>query len=229
MTVACPREVQPWVAVAQPELMTSVVDGFSAPAWEERLVGKRALAVGPGLGTGRAAAQLVRWLVQRAQVPMVVDADGLTVLAGGLRVLSRAKAPVVLTPHPGEMARLTGHSTEEVQANRRRLALDLARDTGAVVVLKGSGTLIAAPDGRLGVNVTGGPILGTAGTGDVLAGLIGSLLAQGVEAYDAARLGVNLHGRAGDRLAERLGDAGLLATELADELPLARHELCTPE
>lgn len=225
VTVACAPSVQAVVAAAQPELMTARVDRFSAPEWEERLVGKRGLVIGPGLGTGRAPAQLVRWLVTRAEIPMAVDADGLTILASNPALLRRARAPVVLTPHPGEMARLAGLSTAEVQSDRRRVALDLARQTGAIVVLKGSGTLIAAPDGRLGVNQNGGPILGTAGTGDVLAGLLGSLLAQGLDAWDAARLAVHLHGRAGDRLSEQLGDAGLLATELADELPRARAEL----
>lgn len=225
VTVACPGSVQSVVAGAQPELMTSAVEGFSSVAWEERLERKSALVVGPGIGTDAAAGQLVRWLLRRASVPILIDADGLTVLGTRQAALRRAHGPVILTPHPGEMARLTGVSTAEVQTNRRRLARELARDTGAVVVLKGSGTLIAAPDGRLGVNPTGGPILGTAGTGDVLAGLIGSLLAQGVEAWEAARLGAYLHGRAGDRVAARIGPAGLLASELADELPLAREEL----
>lgn len=225
VTVACPPAVQPIVAASQPELMTSVVDGFSAEAWRERLSGKKALTVGPGLGTGRAASQLVAWLVRNAHLPMIVDADGLNVLASRLDVLRRARSPLILTPHPGEMSRLAGRPVAEIQADRRRVALDMAHRTGAVVVLKGSGTMVAAPDGRLGVNLTGGPILGTAGTGDVLAGLIGSLLAQGIEAFDAARLGAYLHGLAGDRLARRLGEAGLLARELADELPLAREEL----
>lgn len=225
VTVACPPEVQPLVAAALPEVMTAATERFSAADWTARLEGKRALAIGPGLGTSPAAIRLVRWLVQRAEAPLLIDADGLNALAGSVEILRRAKAPVVLTPHPGEMSRLTGKSTSEVQGNRRRVCIDLARETGAVVVLKGSGTLVAAPDGRLAVNLNGGPILGTAGTGDVLSGLIGSLLAQGIEAWDAARLGVYLHGRAGDLLSERLGDAGLLASELADEVPLARREL----
>lgn len=224
-TVACPADVARIVAASQPELMTSVIERFSAAEWADRLVGKKALAVGPGLGTSREASRTVRWLVTRAALPMVVDADGLNVLADHLDTVRRAQAPVVLTPHPGEMARLCGATTADVQRDRRRCALELAQRTGAIVVLKGSGTLVAAPDGRLGVNRSGGPILGTAGTGDVLAGFVGSLLAQGLDAFDAARLGVHLHGRAGDRLAERLGSAGLLARELADELPLAREEL----
>ena len=124
-----------------------------------------------------------------------------------------------------EMSRLVGLATGEVQAHRIEHARALACETGAVVVLKGAGTIVAAPDERWSINASGGPLLGVGGTGDVLAGLIGSLLAQGVSAYDAARLGVFLHGRAGDRLGLRLGDAGLLASELADELPASRREL----
>lgn len=227
VTVACPPEVQPLVAVSQPELMTTPTGRVSGEEWQQRLAGKSALTIGPGLGTGAGPSQLVAWLVRHARRPMIIDADGLNALAGRVELLRRARSPVVLTPHPGEMSRLVENTTGEVQAERRRHALELAARTGAVVVLKGSGTMIADPEGRLAVNPTGGPILGTAGTGDVLAGLVGSLLAQGVEAFDAARLAVYLHGSAGDRLASRLGDAGLLASELADELPLAREELRT--
>jgi NAD(P)H-hydrate epimerase len=123
------------------------------------------------------------------------------------------------------MSRLTGLATGEVQSRRIEHARALAAETGAVVVLKGSGTIVASPDGRWSINASGGPLLGVGGTGDVLSGLVGSLLAQRLPPYDAARLGVFLHGRAGDRLALQLGDAGLLASQLADELPAARREL----
>lgn len=226
VTIACTAEILPIVAASMPELMTDPVgERFSDVAWRDRLAGKAALAIGPGLGTSPDAVRLVRWLVTRADVPMVVDADGLNALAGDVAVLRRARAPLVLTPHPGEMSRLMRRTTSEIQARRIEHARALAEKTGAVVVLKGSGTIVAAPDGRWSINATGGPLLGVGGTGDVLTGLIGSLLAQGLPAYDAARLGVFLHGRAGDRLALQLGDAGLLASQLADELPAARREL----
>lgn len=226
VTVACKAEILPIVAASLPELMTDpVAERFSDSAWRERLAGKAALAIGPGLGTSPDAVRLVRWLVTRAEVPMVVDADGLNAIAGDVTVLRRARAPVVLTPHPGEMSRLTGRTTAEIQARRIEQARALADESKAVVVLKGSGTIVAAPDGRWSINTSGGPILGVGGTGDVLTGLIASLLAQGLAAYDAARVGVYLHGRAGDRIALRIGDAGLLASELADELPAARCEL----
>ncbi len=228
VTVACADEVLPIVATSTPELMTDPVARFSPDEWRARLGGEAAAVVGPGLGTSREAVELVRWLVASAELPLVIDADGLNALAGDVARLRGARHGVVLTPHPGEMARLTGLSTAEVQARRIATARALARDTGAVVVLKGSGTITAAPDGRFTLNTSGGPLLGTGGTGDVLAGLIGSLVAQGLPPYDAARLGVFLHGSAGDRLAERLGAAGLFASELADELPLARLALEEP-
>ena len=131
----------------------------------------------------------------------------------------------MLTPHPGEMARLLDSSVREIQRARPQAARELAELTRSVVVLKGSGSLVAAPGGRLSVNATGGPLLGTAGTGDVLAGVLGGLLAQGLEPWDAARLSVFLHGAAADRLAARLGASGLLASELADEVPVAREAL----
>lgn len=225
VTVACPSEIQATVSAGAPELMTDATGPFSAEEWRERVTGKTAAVVGPGLGTSDATRELVRWLATSAGVPLVIDADGLNVLAGDLGALAHARHGIVLTPHPGEMSRLVGRGTGEIQARRIDTARELARGTGAIVVLKGSGTVVAAADGRWTINTSGGPILGSGGTGDALAGLTGALLAQGLDPYDAARLAVFLHGRAADRLALRLGDAGLLASELADELPLARREL----
>jgi len=225
VTVACPAEALPTIAAGLPEIMTEAASARVGSEWHHRLESRDAVVVGPGLGTAPATVELVRWLVATVAAPLVLDADGLNAVAGDIGILRDATGPRVLTPHPGEMARLTGLSTAEVQARRIEHARALARDTGAVVVLKGSGTVVAAPDGRWSVNQSGGPLLGTGGTGDVLAGLAGSLLVQGLAPYDAARLAVFLHGRAGDRLAQRLGDAGLLASELADELPAARREL----
>jgi len=225
VTVACPEDTLALIAAGLPELMTDPTRAFAARDWQRRFEGKAALTIGPGLGTTPAAVELVRWLVASAALPMVVDADGLNALAGQLDLLKAARGQLILTPHPGEMARLTGRTTAQVQAQRLVHARALAGETGAVVVLKGSGTVVAAPDGRWSINTSGGPILGIGGTGDVLAGLTGSLLAQGLPRYDAARLAAFLHGRAGDRLALHLGDAGLLASELADELPQARREL----
>jgi NAD(P)H-hydrate epimerase len=224
-TVACPPDAQASVAAGAPEMMTEPIRGLSAKEWRERLVGKTACVVGPGLGTAPQTSRLVRWLVTRAQVPMVLDADGLNAVASVPDLLTGASRGLVLTPHPGEMSRLVRRPVAEIQAARIDAALALARRVAAVVVLKGSGTVIAAPDGRVTVNASGGPLLASGGTGDVLAGIIGSLLAQRLEPYDAARVGVYLHGRAADLLAAELGDAGALASEVADRVPHARREL----
>jgi len=227
VTVACPPDAQAAVAAGAPEIMTDAIRGLSAKEWRERLAGKGAAVIGPGLGTAPNASRLVRWLVTHAQVPLVIDADGLNAVASVPDLLSGAVRGLVLTPHPGEMSRLVRRPIAEVQAARIDTALGFARRVGGVVVLKGSGTVIAAPDGRVTVNTTGGPLLASGGTGDVLAGIIGSLLGQGLAPYDAARVGVYLHGGAADLLAPDLGDAGALASEIADAVPRARRDLVT--
>jgi NAD(P)H-hydrate epimerase len=148
-----------------------------------------------------------------------VDADALTVLVGQLGVLKRAHAPVILTPHPGEMGRLTGLSPAEVQSRRVELAQAFSREHGVTLVLKGARTLITSPQGRLAVNGSGNPGLASGGTGDVLTGLIAGFLAQGLPPFQAAQLGVYCHGTAADRLAPRCGDRGLMATDLLPEIP----------
>ena len=186
LTIACPAAVRPEVAIGLPEAMSAELPGVSWEHWRGLLRGKRSLVLGPGLGTGTEAQNLARWLVARVDQPLVVDADGLNALVGRLGTL-RAKGGLrVLTPHPGEMARLLDSSVREIQGARPQSARELAELTRSVVVLKGSGTVVAAPGGHLSVNATGGPLLGTAGTGDVLAGLLGGLLAQGLEPWDAA-------------------------------------------
>jgi NAD(P)H-hydrate epimerase len=181
--------------------------------------------VGPGLGRHPATWGLVRELVARCDRPMVLDADALGALAETPQLLRGLGGPRVLTPHPGEMARLTGRPTAEVQAGRRAIAAAAARDWGVVVVLKGARTLVAAPDGRLSEDPHEVPALATGGTGDVLAGLIGGLLAQGSDPFTAAVTGVYVHAEAGRRLQARMGPAGMLASELLPELPLVMRGL----
>ena len=152
-------------------------------------------------------------------MPLVIDADGLNNLADELRPLAASAAPRILTPHPGEMARLTGLSIAEVQADREGVAARFAAEHRCVVVLKGQGTLIAAPDGALYVNTTGNPGMATGGTGDVLAGLTGGLLAQGADPVGAAALGAWLHGLAGDFAADSKTGRAMLARDLVDALP----------
>jgi len=158
-------------------------------------------------------------------VPVVIDADGLNVLAGEVEVFKTAQAPLILTPHPGEMARLLGTEVAVVEENRVEAAFQAATNFNAIVVLKGAVTVTAIPEGLIFINSTGSPALATAGSGDVLAGVIGGLLAQGLDPAQAAVLGVFLHGLAGDMLAESKGMRGLLAGEIADFIPLACSKL----
>jgi NAD(P)H-hydrate epimerase len=181
--------------------------------------------VGPGLGRHPATWELVRALVARCSRPLVLDADALNALAEARHLLAELGPGRVLTPHPGEMARLTAQPTSAVQASRREVAAAAAREWGAVVVLKGAHTVVAAPDGRLSEDPHEVPALATGGTGDVLSGLIAGLVAQGAEPYEAAVTGVYVHAAAGRRLQERLGPAGLLASELLPELPVVMRDL----
>jgi ADP-dependent NAD(P)H-hydrate dehydratase / NAD(P)H-hydrate epimerase len=229
VTVGCPSSVMSLVAGGMLEAMTWPLpdDGAGAlafpeaRAYERLLDAKRAAVVGPGIGTSAEREALVAWLVEQRPLPIVLDADGLNCLAA-LATLPTPKpdAPaLVLTPHPGEASRLAGIATAEVQADRLGTARALATKYAAVVVLKGARTITAAPDGRVWINLSGNPGLASGGTGDVLAGMIGSLLAQGYAAEEAAALGVFLHGHAADRIAARRGTVGLLASDVIDELP----------
>ena len=156
---------------------------------------------------------------------VVLDADALNYLAEVNEWWKRIPFDAVLTPHPGEMARLCGLTTEDVQANRFELAQQKAAEWNKTVVLKGANTVIAAPGGTLGINTSANAGMATAGTGDVLAGAIAGLLAQGLSLFDAACLGVFLHSRAGERVRQRLGDAGMIASDLLLELPLVIKEI----
>jgi NAD(P)H-hydrate epimerase len=178
----------------------------------------RALVVGPGLGRDDRIAAGIRELVAKAPVPLVLDADGLNALAGELEPLERRSAPTIVSPHGGEYERLAGGP---VGSDRLGAARRLAERSQAVVLLKGPGTIVAAPDGRTAINSTGGPWLATAGTGDVLSGIIGGLVAAGADAFSAATAGAWLHGRAADRA----GHTGLIAGDLIEALPRTLLEL----
>jgi len=183
------------------------------------LEGKSALVLGPGLSTHEDTVRLVRQLISHCPLPIVVDADGLNALAGDLSSLHSGRGQTVLTPHPGEMAGLTGLRNSEVQADRAGLASRFARDQGCHVVLKGARTIIARPDGRIHVNPTGNPALSSGGSGDVLTGLLGGLLARGLAPEKAAMCAVYLHGLSADLLAQEVGQAGILAGDLIDVIP----------
>src|SRR5262249_25552375 len=159
------------------------------------------------------------WLLNHSEIPLVIDADGLNCLATDISVLRRAKAPVVLTPHPGEMARLLNTTNAEVQTRRLAVARAFAAEHSWFLVLKCANTVIAAPDGRAWLNSTGNPGMASGGMGDVLTGIISGFLAQGYPPEEACRLGVFLHGHAGDKAAEEKGEAGILARDLIERLP----------
>lgn len=203
------------------ELMSAQVDGEDAA--RDAMRGKDAVVLGPGLGLDDATRTWLRALAVQAPLPMVLDADALTAFTGGLAMLQSAPTRV-LTPHPAEAARLLGVTTEAVQRDRYAAAAALAARSQQVAMVKGAGSVIAAPDGRLRVISAGTPALGVAGTGDVLAGLVGALLAEGHDAFDAAWAAAHLHARAGE-LAAGGRDRGLLAREVADALPASLETL----
>lgn len=233
VTVACPHSIQSVVATRLVEAITvplAELNGeVSMPAFDvlmPLIQGKQALALGPGLGLGGEVKELIRRLLQATTLPVVIDADALTALSGKMQLFERqTDRQVVLTPHPGEMSRLTGLSIAEIESDRFDVVRSFASQHQVVVVLKGARSLIAAPDGRVHVNSSGHAGLASGGMGDALTGLIGGLLAQGLDALDAATLGAYLHGSAADRLYRIYGDAGLLASDVIREIPAARQAL----
>lgn len=233
VVLAVPVGLQALVAGRVPELVTIALPqsalalDLDAPAALDMVERRRpdALVVGCGLAETEGYRELLLALLATRGAPMVIDGGGLTLLARSSGWWSNTARSAVLTPHPGEFARLTGAVVGSDDDVRLRRATEAAQKFGQVVVLKGSRTVIAAPDGRAAVAPFANAALATAGSGDVLAGTIGSLMAQGVDPFDAACLGVYLHGRAAERLSERLGDSGLLASDLPYEIALARREL----
>ncbi|MDH4228651.1 MAG: NAD(P)H-hydrate dehydratase [Nitrospirota bacterium] len=237
VTAAVPARFQPVVATRLTEVMTlalpETADGHLAAAAGPDLLSaarERSVTVfGPGLSRDAESFRLAREFVTALDGPLVLDADGLNAWEGHMPQFPKRPLPTVLTPHPGEMARLLGVTTDAVQADRVAAALQLAREVEAVVVLKGAQTVVADPFGKSWINTTGGPALATGGTGDVLAGMIGALLAQGLAAVEAAALAVYLHGLAADLWAETHHPAGLAAGELARRLPATCKRLLDGE
>lgn len=233
VTVATAAGALPSVARSMAELMTEplaetperTVAAAALGRAAALLKGKSAVLIGPGLSTHPSTAEFVLGLLPKIKVPCVVDADGLNIVAGRPEALGGMKGPVVLTPHPGEFARLTGRSTEEVLRRRLEMAPEFAVRNSVTVVLKGYRTLVAAPDGRVFVNPTGNPGMATGGTGDVLGGMIASQLAQEKDALGAVLSAVYAHGLAGDVAADRLGEKALVAGDLIRYLPPALKAL----
>lgn len=196
------------------------------PAIEKLMAGKDAVAIGPGFGRRPGTYALVQNLMETVSLPLVIDADGLNALAEDITILKRKKSKqVILTPHPGEMSRLLGTSIPDVEAIRISVAQEFARSNGVYLVLKGARTIIASPTGTAAINGSGNPGMATGGMGDVLTGIIVSLLGQGYVAWDACRLGVFLHGFAADMVAEEMGEIGINASDVLEKLPYAYNKL----
>jgi ADP-dependent NAD(P)H-hydrate dehydratase / NAD(P)H-hydrate epimerase len=219
VTIATWPEALSAVDARMPEVMAIGLDRASPTAKLDALLDRRrAVVIGPGFGLDEAARKLVDRVLDNFAGPIVVDADAITLFRDKPQRFKKASGSLVLTPHAGEMGRLLGISAEEVERDRFGAVRKLVDASGAVVVLKGARTIIAAPDGRMAVNTTGNPVLATAGSGDVLAGMIGAL-ACSITPFEAAMAGVFVHGFVGDELRARVGDRGVFASEIADEVP----------
>jgi len=230
VTLAVPASLNTILEIKTTEAMTLPLpdDGtgrltdLSAPAVLEALGGKSAVALGPGLSWHPDTACLIRRLVVAIEAPLVMDADGLNALSEDIDLLMHRQCScLVLTPHPGEMARLTRTSTAAVEEDRIGAARSFAGRYGVYLILKGARTVIAAPDGRIAINGSGNPGMASGGMGDVLTGIVASLLGQGYSPFDACRLGVYIHGHAADLVAADKGEIGMSAVDVQERLPWA--------
>jgi len=229
VTLAVPSGLEAVVAPQSAETMTALLEENATGGIAEGVAGhlidlvaeRTAALLGPGIPGDAETDRALKQFLEKCTQPLVIDADGLNLLARlKMKPGKLAAGLVVVTPHPGEMARLTGISTEKIQSNRVGVARDYAQEHGVICVLKGAGTVVADPDGNAYLCPAGNPALASGGTGDVLAGMIGGLLVQdGITPVEAAATGVLLHGLAADRLGGRTAEASLLASELAGEIP----------
>lgn len=231
VTLAVPERLHPIVGSAVIEAMTAVIPDqntglFSDNGMDELirlLPGKTALAIGPGIGTHPDTKTLVKSLIQEVGIPMVIDADGLNCIADSPGILNKAATLPVITPHPGEMARLTGLTTDYIQQNRIRIGRKFSKQFHAVLVLKGAQTLVCLPDQTVFICPSGNPGMASGGMGDVLTGIIAGFLAQGFSQKDAAIAGVYIHGRCADILSRRTGAFGYLASDIIQTIPRCIH------
>lgn len=232
VTVVVPEQLAPVVAGKVPEAMVhgapeTEIGSLDPACWEtlkKRLGEFSAILAGPGMTRHFATGRLVKMILHDSNIPVVLDADALNVFAGEAAMLAKRKCPLVITPHPGEMARLLGITTLEVQTNRLAVVKKAALLTRSTAVLKGAGTLVAEK-AKININMTGNPGMAAGGMGDVLAGLLGGLLAQGMKPFDAARAAVFLHGRAGDLAAAKSTEQTLIARDLIACLPRAFRDV----
>lgn len=225
VSCAVPKSIQMHVAVNVPEAMVNPLAGeirFDESAAEELtalLAGKQAVVAGPGMGSGEATGLMMLQILQACSCGVVADADALNAAEYWLDEVAESACQVILTPHPGEMARLTGLSVEYIQSHRLEVAQSFAQEHHVWLVLKGANTVIAAPEGQLYMNITDSPALAVAGSGDVLAGMIGAFLAQGMSPEDACCAAVYAHGCAGRLVAEQIGEVSSKAGDIVTMLP----------
>ncbi len=233
VTVAVPETLHDIMEIKLTEVMTAPLpdtgDGSLSGEAGSRILslleGADVLVMGPGLSQAPGVAALVRELLPLAGKPCVLDADGINALSGAGDILEKARAPVVITPHPGEMARLMGKEVKEIQMDRIAAAVNAADTWNVVALLKGFRTVVAAPDGPIYINTTGNPGMATGGSGDVLTGIVAALMAQGLAPARAAAAGAYIHGLAGDRVAEESGMTGMIAGDILAALPVTFREL----
>lgn len=220
-----PAKVRDVVNVATPEVIA--VGGDNARDFTNTAQKADAVAIGPGLGWRRTMARdlLLKLEADRYSGPVVLDADGLMAFVNEVAVLEKLNLDLILTPHPGEMAKLLGKTVEEVQKDREKTAKAVAKHLGCIVVLKGHETVVADAHGKLYVNQTGNPGMATAAVGDVLTGVIVGLAAQGFSSWDAAVAGVHLHGLAGDLAVKEKGEYGMIASDLLEKVPDAIQKI----
>lgn len=229
VTLAVPESVNPIIepmvtepmTLPMPEKEKGILSDNCLNLLQIYLKSKHVLALGPGIGTQKDTIELVRHLVTATRIPMVLDADALNCIAENPGILKQKKAPTILTPHPGEMARLCGKSTADVQENRLETASTFAADYDTIVILKGAQTIISFPNGTSFISPTGNPGMASGGMGDVLTGMVAGFCAQGLSPENASLAGVFLHGLCGDMLKKQTADVGFLATDMIEMIPKA--------
>ena len=219
------RKLTEAMAMPLPETRGQALSEKAYPAIMKFSEKTDCVAIGPGLSGDQSTQRLIRKLVIILKKPVVLDADGINALEGKPELLNRANAPVVITPHPGEMSRLSGLSVKRIAAAKEKVAKEFANKYNVVCVLKGHRTVVARPDGKTYVNSTGNPGMAKGGTGDVLTGMIASFIGQGMRPFNAAMLGVYLHGLAGDLAAKEKGEVSMLASDLLNKIPEAIKKL----
>jgi len=235
VTLGIPRSLNPTLEVQileamtcpLPETVNGQLDESSFDIIMDLLIDKKCLAIGPGIGMGDGTYHLFGRIIKESSCPVIIDADGLNHLSGQKDLLKSLKVPVILTPHPGEMSKLTGRSVKDIQKDRIGCARSFAQAYHAYIVLKGARTIIAHPDGSVYINPTGNSGMASGGMGDVLTGLIAGLVTQGYQPEPAIHMAVFLHGMAADTLAENLGPVGFLASDVMNRIPKEINRIMT--